>query len=390
MAEEGGGNWWKWCLGVGVALVVAATVSGRALASLPVVANVLLAGGGLLAIAGSCEAMIRAAIGFGGKMRWNEFVAGTIASLASNVPEVVMLGFVVAADVRVAFVVALLTLHINALVFSLFCLLLPRDGGDRASLPKAISVLGADMLVSSAGLMVVIGLLMVVMALFNGGDHAGLSLGRWDLLMIALALLAVLVVYLLALVRRYAGTSRETGAGQAAGERSAPSMSWSTIALYGGLGGLGALIGGHAIGEFAGNLVDVLAAMGHSEMLGAIVIAFLAGVPAYILVSSAHAHGKTDLALSNVFGAIVQVPFVTLPAVLLFAVVLAAFGVVPVLPSGGLLAIDFETVLVVLFAFPTLLVLWQSVGDDGAVNKLETTIMLVLFALVLYLLAMHG
>lgn len=67
--------------------------------------------------------------------------------------------------------------------------------------------------------------------------------------------------------------------------------------------------------------------------------------------------------------------------------VLAAVGIAPVLPSGGLVAIDFETVLVVLFAFPTLLVLRQSLGDDGAVNQLETTIML---ALVLYLPAAHG
>lgn len=58
--------------------------------------------------------------------------------------------------------------------------------------------------------------------------------------------------------------------------------------------------------------------------------------------------------------------------------VLAAVGIAPVLPSGGLVAIDFETVLVVLR---------QSLGDDGAVNQLETTIML---ALVLYLLAAHG
>lgn len=67
--------------------------------------------------------------------------------------------------------------------------------------------------------------------------------------------------------------------------------------------------------------------------------------------------------------------------------VLAAVGIAPVLPVAGLVAIDFETVLVVLFAFPTLLVLRQSLGDDGAVNQLETTIML---ALVLYLPAAHG
>ena len=390
MSEDGGSEWWKWGLAAGIAMVAAAAVLERSGSPSPILLNILLAAGGLLTIAGACETMIRAAMGLAGKLRWNEFVAGTIASLASNVPEVVMIGFVVATDVRVAFVVTLLTLHINALVFSIFCVLMPRDERGRAALPKAISVLGADMLASSAGLMLVIGLLMMAMAVFDAGDHAGLALGRWDLVMIALALLAVLVVYVFALVRRYSGSSAETGAAHAAGEKSTPSVSWGAIALYGGLGSLGALIGGHAVGDFAGNLVGVLTANGYSEMIGAIVIAFLAGVPAYILVTSAHMQGKADLALSNVFGSIVQVPFVTLPAVLLFAVVLSALGVVPLLPKGGLLAIDLETVSVVLFAFPTLLVLWKSIGDDGAVNKLETTIMLALFALVLYLLAVHG
>jgi hypothetical protein len=81
---------------------------------------------------------------------------------------------------------------------------------------------------------------------------------------------------------------------------------------------------------------------------------------------------------------------VILPAVLLLAALLSVLGLVPLLPEGGILPIDLETVSVILFGFPTLLILWKSIGDDGAVNQLETTIMLVLFALMLYFLAMHG
>lgn len=390
MSGGGGGTWWKWGLPVGIVLVVAATAMEHLGVESPILVNALLAVGGLLTIASACETMILAAGGLAGKLRWNEYVAGVIASLASNIPEVAMIGFVVAADVRVAFVVTLLALHINALVFSIFCVLMPRDERGRASLPKAISLLGTDMLVGAAGLMVVLGLLMIAMAVFDAGAHEGLALGRWDLVMIALVLLVVLVMYVRSLVRRFSGTSAETGEEQARGGKTSPSASWGMIAMYGGLGSLGALIGGHAVGSFADNMVRVLGAAGYPEMIGAIVVAFLAGVPAYILVTSAHLKGKSELALSNVFGAIVQVPFVILPAVLLFAVILAAFGVVPLLPEGGLLGIDLETVSVVLFAFPTLLVLWKSIGDDGVVNKLETTIMVTLFALVLYLLAMHG
>ncbi|MDF1701030.1 MAG: hypothetical protein P1V36_07720, partial [Planctomycetota bacterium] len=65
--------------------------------------------------------------GLGKRLGWNEFVAGTMAGLASNVPEIVMLGFVVKANPRVAFVVVMLTLHVGAMAVGLYCGLLPRD-----------------------------------------------------------------------------------------------------------------------------------------------------------------------------------------------------------------------------------------------------------------------
>ena len=390
MAGGSGGTWWKWGLPAGIGIVAAAMAMEHFGPHWPLLVNAMLALGGLLTIAGSCEVMILAAVGLAGKLRWNEYVAGVIAGLASNLPEVAMLAFVVAADVRIAFVVTLLTLHINALVFSIFCVLMPRDERGHASLPKAISLLGADMLACAAGLMIALGFLMIAMSSFDGGGHAGEGLGLWDLVMIAAALLAVMAVYLRSLVRRFSGTSSEAGAEQAEGGTTRASASWGMIALYGGLGSVGALIGGHAVGDFADNLVGFLRGEGYSEMIGAIVVAFLAGMPAYILVTSAHLKGKTQLALSNVFGAIVQVPFVILPAVLLFAALLSGIGVVPLLPEGGILAIDLETVSVILFGFPALLILWKSITDDGAVNKLETTIMMALFGLMLYFLAVHG
>lgn len=390
MSGGGGGTWWKWGLPAGIGIVLAAMAMEHSGSHLPVLRNALLAFGGLLTIAGSCEVMIRAAVGLAGKLRWNEYVAGVIAGLASNLPEIAMLAFVVAADVRIAFVVTLLTLHINALVFSIFCVLMPRDERGHASLPKAIGLLGTDMLACATGLMIALGFLMIAMSSFDAGEHAGQGLGLWDLVVIAVALLVVMGVYLRGLIRRFAGTSVEAGAEQAEGDAAQPSASWGMIGFYGALGSIGALVGGHAVGDFADNLVVYLRGAGYSEMIGAIVVAFLAGMPAYILVTSAHLKGKTQLALSNVFGGIVQVPFVILPAVLLLAALLSVFGVVPLLPEGGILPIDLETVSVILFGFPTLLILWKSIGDDGAVNKLETTIMLVLFALMLYFLAMHG
>jgi Ca2+/Na+ antiporter len=402
MAGGSGSTWWRWGLPAGFALVGAATAIEHAGPHLPILINALLAVGGLITIAGSCEVLISATVGLAGRLRWNEYVAGTIAGLASNLPEIVMLGFVVAADVRVAFVVTLLTLHINALVFSIFCIVMPRDEQGHARLPKVIGLLGTDMLACAAGLLIGLGFLMVAMGSFDAGEHAGQGLGGWDLVALAVVLLGVEAVYVTTLVRKFSGASKaasathelapeaEDAAPAPGASPSAPVMPWRTIGLLGLLGAAGSLVGGHAIGAFADNLVGYLRGAGYSEMIGAIVVSFLAGMASYIMTTSAHIQGKSDLALSNVFGAIVQVPFVVLPAVLLFAAGLSVAGVVPILPHGGILAIDLETVSVTLFAFPTLLVLWKSISDDGAVNRLETTIMLGLFALVLYFLAMHG
>ena len=70
----------------------------------------LLAVGGLAVVFGSCEAMIKCVEGVAERAGWNQFVAGAIAGLASNVPEVVMLGFVIVKEPRVGFIVTALTL----------------------------------------------------------------------------------------------------------------------------------------------------------------------------------------------------------------------------------------------------------------------------------------
>lgn len=390
MSGGSGSSWWKWGLPLGFVLVGIAMGLEYFEIHAPLIVNVLLVLGGLVTIAGACEVLILAVVGMAGRLKWNEYVAGAIAGLASNIPEVVMLGFVVAADVRVGFVVTLLTLHINALVFSIFCILLPRDASGHSKLPKAISVLGTDMLVCASGMVITLGFLMMAMSFFDLGAHAGEGLGLWDLVAIAVVLLAVEVVYIVTLIRRFSGTSPETGKKQAEGHVAKSQMSWKKISLYGLLGAFGALAGGHAVGDFADNLVNYLRVQGVSEMIGAIVVSFLAGTASYIMVTSAHVKGKSDLALSNVFGALLQVPFVILPMVLLFAACFAGAGIVPFLPQGGILPIDLETISVILFAFPTLLVMWKSISDDGSVNRLETAIMLGLFALVMYFLAVHG
>ena len=128
---------------------------------------------GVALVFGSCEAMIKCVEALGERQKWNDFVAGTMAGLASNVPEIIMLGFVVAAAPRVAFVVTCLTLHVNALIFGVYSALLPKNETGHALLPSAITKLGADLLACAAGVFLALGTMMLTLKVFDAGDHRG-------------------------------------------------------------------------------------------------------------------------------------------------------------------------------------------------------------------------
>src|SRR5688500_9886171 len=208
MSGGGGGEVpWKKILGLGLVLCAIAVALHKTHTGPHALVLGLSAIGGLATIFGSCEAMILCVDGLGERLRWNPFVAGAMAGLASNVPEIVMLGFVVAKEPRVAFVVACLTLHVNALVFAIYSGLLPADEHGHASLPEAIVKHWTDMIVCGAGLFLALGIFMVSMHVFDAGDHRGDGFGALDLYTLGAGLLVVQVVYIRELVRRFAATA---------------------------------------------------------------------------------------------------------------------------------------------------------------------------------------
>jgi hypothetical protein len=381
-----GGNLWKILFVAGGVICGIAGVVG---ASRPhgLGLAIVQAIGGLGIIFGSCEAMILCVERLGERQRWNPFVAGAIAGLASNVPEIAMLGFVVAKEPRVAFVVACLTLHVNALLFGFYSGLLPKDETGHSRLPDIMVKLGTDMLGCAAGIFLAMGTLMLTLKAFDAGTFRGEGLGAADLYVLGFGLIAVEVIYIWEMMRRFAASDAPR---HAEGETTGPPPSWSVILGYGLLGTAGSLVGGHAVGEFSGIVVDTLNARGYSEMVGGIVVSLFAGIGSYLIMASAHVQRKFDIALSNVSGAVTQVPYVVLPATMVMMALFAQLGIIPRLPHGGVLAIDLETTSVLLFAFPTLLVLWKSISDDGMINKVETAIMVVLFGLIIFFLAVHG
>lgn len=385
MAGASEGNGWIKKLVGGGAVVGLATLLPKVLGheAVPEWAIALALGlGGLAVVFGSCEAMIKSVEGVGARLGWNPFVAGTMGGLASNVPELVMLGFVLAAAPRVGFIVTCLTLHIGALVLGVYSGFLPKDQTGHARLPEPLVKINTDLFAAAAGVFLGLGLVMIMLRAFGAGDHGGEGLGVADLSVIGVALLMVQVIATLELVRRFSGTPGEANA--------APPPSWGSIAGYGVVGLIASVIGGHAVGDFADVLVEGLAARGYAEMVGALLLAIFASAGAFAMIITSHSRKMFDVALASAAGQVSQVPFVVLPVAMLLLAVLAAAGVIPTAASGAVLPIDLETTSVVVLAFPPMLMLWKSIQDDGQVNRVETAAMVCVFGIVVFLLAVHG
>ena len=344
--------------------------------------------GGLLVVFAASETMIKAVEGVAGRTGMNTFVAGNMAGLASNIPELVMLAFVLLATPRVGFLVTLLTLHVGAAAFGLYSGLLPRDAEGGASMPAPLVKLSTDLYAAAAGVFFGVGVLMLLMKTFAPDPHAVQALDARDLYVLGAMLLGVQVVAIVRMVRRFSGSDEGAAPQASEGGHGAP-MSVAAIAGFSVLGLAASVVGGHAVGDFADFLVGRLNEAGYPEMLGALLLSVFSASGAFVMIGMAHAQKKYDIALANASGAVTQVPFLVLPIAM---ILLAAFHQTGVIPSTGegVIAIDLHTTSATLLAFPSMLVLWKAIQDDGKVNWVETATMSALFLLVIYLLVGHG
>ncbi len=383
---------WLSALIIGSVMIVATMLSGHPSALPGWLHTSLLGLGGLLVVFAACELMILAVDGIGVRLRMNRYVAGTMAGLASNIPEVVMLGFVLAATPRVGFLVTVVTLHVSAAAFGIYSALLPRDARGNAAMPKPLVLLSTDLYACAAGVFFATGTIMLLMYVFDAGAHQGNALNATDLYVLGGALLLVEVVAVARMVKRFSRDephseeSSPSESTQASGE--APTL--LAISGFGLLGIAASVFGGHAVGGFADVLVTSLDQAGYPKMVGALVLSIFASAGALVMMASAHAKGMYDVALANASGQVTQVPFVVMPFALILLAVYSQTGVIPLTPSGGVLPIDLDTVSVLLLGFPSMLILWKAIQDDGTVNWMETVTMIIIFGLAIYFLAMHG
>ncbi|RLI56803.1 MAG: hypothetical protein DRO87_07695 [Candidatus Thorarchaeota archaeon] len=142
-------------------------------------------------------------------------------------------------------------------------------------------------------------------------------------------------------------------------------------------------MGGEALSSFANFAIDEA---GLTFIQAALLLVVFGGTPEYIIVASSHRKNEIEIALSNAFGGIVQVFFVV------FGYTLLASGIIGIWTSGGLniIPIDLFSVVLLLFAFPTLFILRVMITDDAKVNALESIAMIAVFVMMLYILLVYG
>ncbi len=399
-AGHGSGKSWIYMLVGGGAAVGGGMALHHAEAGPGWLYGLLLAVGGLAVVFAACEAMVKCVDGASRRAGMSEFVGGTMAGLASNIPELVMIGFIVATEPRIAFILTALTLHVGALTFGGYSALLPRDETGHASMPRPLVELSTDLYACAGVLLFATGTVMIILQAFGSSQTTTPALTAGDLYVLGFSLIAVEVVAVVRLVRRFSVEEEPAGADgstevadeapdtEHAADAELPSI--GSIVFFGVVGVAASVLGGHAVGEFADLLVGHLTHEGYSEMIGALVLSFFSCSSVFVMIATTHVKGKYDLAIANVSGAVTQVPFVVWPVVMIMYAAFAQTGVIPEIPGGGVLPIDLETTSVVLLGFPPMLILWKSIQDDGKVNWVETASMLALFVCILYFLGVHG
>lgn len=348
---------------------------------------------GVLLLQGACEAFVSGSGRLAARLRWDHYVAGTTAEILATLPELAAIAFVVTVSPGTAFTLALITIYLNTLVFSLYSYFLPKDARGKFLMPRPISEAGTQLLIAGAAMGLILGLVMLAL---SAGDHAKQHFAAVDLALIGAILLTIFGVYLYKLVREYAREEsqvRETLALSAAEVERRRALVYrdveaSPLPVVGWLlaaGVAGAFVGGERVAAFAGIALDQL---GLNPLLTALILAGFAGMSEYVILYQAHRKGEYGIALANAFGGITQVMFLVVPATLLAIASLQAWTGAghADLPLG----FDLPNIFLLLFLFPTFFVLLELLEEDHTLGILDTVIMTAIVALLLLVLVTYG
>jgi Ca2+/Na+ antiporter len=348
---------------------------------------------GLLIIQVACQILVTATERFAARMGWTHYVAGTASEILSTLPECVVIAFLVPVSPLTAFIVAMITIYNNALVFSIYSFFLPKDYMGKYLMPKPITDAGTQVLIAGGALGLVMGLGMLILTSSGHSKHAFEAI---DLAVIAFLLLAIFVVYLFKLVRDLGKeeeevqttlklTKDEIQDRQKMAFKNVERSSLGRIILLLALGILGAFFGGERVAHFASLAIEEMRLSG---IVAAMILAGFAGMSEYVILWTSHRKKEYGIALANAFGGIAQLMFLIVP----FTFIAIAYYQTFVNPNHPDLPILFSApnILLLIFLFPTSHTLASLLENDHTMDILDTTIMVALVGLLLILLVAYG
>ncbi|MFW9786493.1 MAG: hypothetical protein ACFFE2_01615 [Candidatus Thorarchaeota archaeon] len=381
---------WKYAYLIGFAMVVGSLL--LEFIGIHLEANILAVVeliGGVFLIGGACEAFVLSVEGLAHNMKLTDYVAGIYASLASTIPELfVLLFLIIGGQYEMAWILALATIFMNSLVFALYTLVLPKDERGNFQLPDAIHHVGSDLLTMGAVISLSVGLSMLLVHLFpltSSNELIPQFLDSGELILFGFCLLIVFIAYLYRITRYYGKIDPKSKDPLLDEDVVHDAMSKKNLMLYLLSAALGAALGGEALSSFAYFTIEEI---GLPIIHAALLLVIFGGTPEYIIVASSHRKEEIEVALSNAFGGIVQVFFV------IFGFTMIVSGLAgyldPVLLGHEILPIELYSVVLLLFAFPTMFILREMITDDAKINALESVSMIAVFIMMLYILLFYG
>lgn len=355
--------------------------------------------GGVMLIAGSCEAFVLAVEGISHNMNMTDYVSGIYASLAATIPELAVISFLIlGGEYELAWVLALSTIFVNTIVFATYSLFLPKDEQGNFRLPDAIMWVGSELLTVGAVISFAVGVSMLLLHVFITPVLPGETFYFTfdELLVFGGCLVAVFIAYLYTITKYYGKRIPEVAEvcdpnlepasiQPSSSHHDHDVLTRRTVGIYLIFAAIGAFFGGEALANFAHFLQNT---WGLNFIQTALLLVVFAGMPEYIIVASSHMKEQIEIALSNAFGGIVQVFFV------IFGYTLVASGLnlflLGLTDMHHGIPIDLYSVVLVIFAFPTLFILRSKITDDAKINNLEAIAMIAVFVMMLYILLVFG
>ena len=346
--------------------------------------------GGIMLIAGSCEAFVLSVEGLAHNMHLTDYVAGIYASIASTIPELFVLFFlIIGGQYEMAWILALATIFMNSLVFAVYSLVLPKDHEGNYRLPDAIHHVGSDLLTMGSVISLSVGLSMMLVHLFptHGTALIPQYLDSSELILFGFCLIIVFVAYLYRITKYYGKVVPNTDDPLLDSDLVSMPMPKNVLGIFLFIAALGAALGGEALSSFA-HFASGPEGLNLPIIHAALLLVVFGGTPEYIIVASSHRKDEIEVALSNAFGGIVQVFFV------IFGFTMIASGILgyldPNLLGHEILPIELYSVVLLLFAFPTMFILRTMITDDAKINALESVSMISVFIMMLYILLFYG